>query len=167
MALSRWLRKLMARYDPNRPPHSRYLTGPRLAAMRRIAKWSQQELACRTGVHVQTVKYWERQPGKIAGHAPDLFRKQFAAKRITTETAARLEPGYVDPKTCKARTRAGTPCKMKAVHGKKRCRLHGGLSTGPKTAEGRERIRQAQFARWRASRSPTSRSLPLRTSESL
>ena len=140
MALSRWLRKLMARYDPNRPPHSRYLTGPRLAAMRRIAKWSQQDLARRTGVHVQTVKYWERQPGKIAGRAPDLFRQQFAAKRITTETAAKLEPGYVDPKTCKAMTRAGTPCKMKAVHGKRRCRLHGGLSTGPKTAEGRERI---------------------------
>ena len=30
-----------------------------------------------------------------------------------------------------------------------RCRLHGGRSTGPKTAEGRARISEAQKARWR------------------
>jgi hypothetical protein len=30
-----------------------------------------------------------------------------------------------------------------------RCRLHGGLSTGPKTQEGRERIAEAQRQRWR------------------
>ena len=36
-----------------------------------------------------------------------------------------------------------------------RCRLHGGLSTGPKTPEGRARIAEAQrrrWARWRAAR---------------
>jgi hypothetical protein len=48
---------------------------------------------------------------------------------------------------CGAKTRAGTPCLMKPVGGKRRCRLHGGLSTGPKTAEGRERIAAAQRAR--------------------
>lgn len=31
---------------------------------------------------------------------------------------------------CGAKTKAGTPCKAKPVNGKKRCRLHGGLSTG-------------------------------------
>ena len=32
---------------------------------------------------------------------------------------------------CGAKTRAGKPCKKSPVEGKKRCRLHGGLSTGP------------------------------------
>ncbi|MDA0990572.1 MAG: HGGxSTG domain-containing protein [Verrucomicrobia bacterium] len=34
---------------------------------------------------------------------------------------------------CGARTRSGTPCKRFPVPGKRRCRMHGGLSTGPKT----------------------------------
>ncbi len=33
---------------------------------------------------------------------------------------------------CGAKTRAGTPCQAGVVPGKRRCRLHGGLSTGPK-----------------------------------
>ncbi|RLL73045.1 HGGxSTG domain-containing protein [Paenirhodobacter hankyongi] len=48
---------------------------------------------------------------------------------------------------CGARTRKGTPCKMWPEPGKRRCRLHGGLSTGPKTTEGIERIRAAQKRR--------------------
>jgi hypothetical protein len=31
---------------------------------------------------------------------------------------------------CGARTRAGTPCQCPALRGRKRCRLHGGLSPG-------------------------------------
>jgi len=31
-------------------------------------------------------------------------------------------------KRCGAKTRAGTPCKAPAVHGKKRCRFHGGAA---------------------------------------
>jgi hypothetical protein len=33
---------------------------------------------------------------------------------------------------------------------KRRCRFHGGLSTGPKTAAGRARIAEAQRRRWNA-----------------
>lgn len=43
---------------------------------------------------------------------------------------------------CGARTRAGHPCRAPHVRGKKRCRMHGGLSTGPKTQAGRERVRE-------------------------
>lgn len=39
-------------------------------------------------------------------------------------------------KRCGARTRAGTPCKCKVVPGQNRCRLHVGLSTGPKAGKG-------------------------------
>ncbi|MGH8772881.1 MAG: HGGxSTG domain-containing protein [Pyrinomonadaceae bacterium] len=32
---------------------------------------------------------------------------------------------------CGAKTRSGTPCRAPAVGGKRRCRMHGGTSTGP------------------------------------
>lgn len=44
--------------------------------------------------------------------------------------------------TCQARTRKGTPCQCTPLPGKRRCKLHGGLSTGPKTPEGRARSAQ-------------------------
>jgi hypothetical protein len=31
---------------------------------------------------------------------------------------------------CGAKTRSGAPCQSPAVHGKKRCRMHGGTSPG-------------------------------------
>ena len=56
---------------------------------------------------------------------------------------------------CGAQTRQNVPCKRKAL-ANGRCRNHGGLSTGPKSAEGRKRIAEAQpnrWARWRSERS--------------
>jgi hypothetical protein len=44
---------------------------------------------------------------------------------------------------CGAKTRAGTPCRSAAMPNG-RCRMHGGPSTGAKTAEGIERIRAAR-----------------------
>jgi hypothetical protein len=49
---------------------------------------------------------------------------------------------YSKAKRCGAKTRRGTPCQCPGMKNG-RCRLHGGLSTGPKTAEGRERSRRA------------------------
>jgi hypothetical protein len=43
---------------------------------------------------------------------------------------------------CGAKTRRGTSCQCPAMPNG-RCRLHGGLSTGPRTTAGIERIRQA------------------------
>jgi hypothetical protein len=40
---------------------------------------------------------------------------------------------------CGAKTRAGTPCKITALYANGRCKLHGGLSTGPRTPEGKKR----------------------------
>lgn len=41
--------------------------------------------------------------------------------------------------TCGARTRAGTPCRRRDLYRSGRCKLHGGLSSGPKTAKGKRR----------------------------
>ncbi len=40
--------------------------------------------------------------------------------------------------TCGARTRKGTPCRRRPLSNG-RCKLHGGLSTGPRTRRGRAR----------------------------
>jgi len=52
-------------------------------------------------------------------------------------------PGdFANAKRCGAKTRRGTPCQCGAMPNG-RCRLHGGFSTGPKTAAGIELIRRA------------------------
>jgi hypothetical protein len=43
------------------------------------------------------------------------------------------------PEVCGAKNRRGTPCQRAPATGKKRCKLHGGASTGPKTARGKAR----------------------------
>jgi len=57
---------------------------------------------------------------------------------------------------CGARCRDGSPCQAPAVWDRRldgpvngRCRMHGGLSTGPKTEEGRQRIAESNRARRR------------------
>ena len=54
---------------------------------------------------------------------------------------------------CGANARStGKPCHAPRVSGKRRCKLHGGLSSGPRTPEGRKRISDAQKRRWAAYR---------------
>jgi hypothetical protein len=64
--------------------------------------------------------------------------------------------GWNEPKRerprCGARTRAAGSCRAPAVTGKERCRMHGGLATGPKTPEGKARSIVAAregYRRWR------------------
>ena len=68
-----------------------------------------------------------------------------------------IEEPATKPRRCGAKTRSGTPCAKYPIAGKRRCRLHGGAATGPKTAEGRARIAAAntkhgRFKNWRAHR---------------
>lgn len=57
----------------------------------------------------------------------------------------RLRQGFdsvaVPDGACGARTRAGSPCKLKSIYWNGRCKFHGGLSTGPKTDAGKEQAR--------------------------
>ncbi len=63
---------------------------------------------------------------------------------------------------CGAKTRRGTKCLCPAM-ANGRCRLHGGLSTGPKTAEGIERIRRAVTKHGRYSKTAADERRDLRT----
>src|SRR5215207_9143830 len=53
-----------------------------------------------------------------------------------------------DRPRCGAQTRKDTPCQVRVEAGKRRCRFHGGRSTGPRTPEGKARIAAAQRKRW-------------------
>lgn len=59
---------------------------------------------------------------------------------------ARMRLSHKREHTCQALTRRGTPCMALALENG-RCRLHGGLSAGPKTEAGWARIR-AGYRAW-------------------
>lgn len=59
------------------------------------------------------------------------------------------QDGQASAETCGAKLPDGNACRREPIPGKARCRIHGGASTGAKTAEGRQRIALAQTIRWR------------------
>jgi hypothetical protein len=69
---------------------------------------------------------------------------------MKTETTERIKERRIrgvvrhERPRCGAKTRKGTPCKAQALQNG-RCYIHGGLSTGPRTPEGK--VRQAEAAR--------------------
>ena len=65
-----------------------------------------------------------------------------AKDKVTIGIEWRFGPDWPGQR-CGAKTRQGSPCKRPANKRNGRCRLHGGQSTGPKTAEGRAKIAAA------------------------
>ncbi|TDE35057.1 helix-turn-helix domain-containing protein [Antarcticimicrobium sediminis] len=149
------------------------LAGAELQDLRRLRGLSRTTLAALARVHPHTIRYWERKATvDLRGYAPDRIlralglagqsrRGTYPGPRFSGFFASitRARDGglvqtdlpAVTTRTnwrCGARTRKGTPCRAKALPGKTRCRFHGGLSTGPKTREGRDRIAEAQRRRW-------------------
>ena len=58
--------------------------------------------------------------------------------------ATRFGPNWQGER-CGAKTRRGTECQRPAYKHNGRCGLHGGLSTGPNTLEGLQRISEANL----------------------
>lgn len=132
--------------------HRCFAEGDELKAFRAAIGWTQLELAKRSDIHVQTVKYWEARKGPLIGHACNRFKAAFAAAGLVDLTLWKLthaparKPAVSD--RCGARTKAGTPCKAKGLPRTGRCKFHGRRSTGPRTEEGRQRIAAIQRERW-------------------
>lgn len=152
--------------------------GAELAARRKAAGLTQRQLAAKAEVGRTAVQYWEAAPhldprgwavqrmaealgwavrpvyassmrargdgvlSAIPGLEAWVARQLVALKAREAERAARRRV------VCSAKTRKGTPCRNKSEPGKRRCKFHGGLSTGARTPEGIERIREAQRLRW-------------------
>ena len=57
-----------------------------------------------------------------------------------------------DIKLCLAKTKSGVPCQKHPIAGRTRCRLHGGLSTGPRTPEGKAACVAAHWKHGRRSK---------------
>ena len=149
------------------------MTGEELKAHRLRAKLSRRALAEKAGVHKDTVQYLE---GKALidprGWAPLRITKALglmifctsgararggvlgASRLIPTAPLPSWYPRPPRPKRviCGAKTRKGTPCRAKSELGRRRCKFHGGMSTGPKTPEGKARIAEAQRRRWQVYR---------------
>ena len=70
---------------------------------------------------------------------------------IEAGKATRFGAGWPGTR-CLAKTRRGTLCQNPAIRGPNRCRLHGGLSTGPQTPEGKQRIVDAHWKHGRRSK---------------
>lgn len=67
-------------------------------------------------------------------------RMQKMSKNLTMLTVG----GRICCRQCQAKSkRTRLQCKAPAIKGKNVCRFHGGLSTGPKTAEGRQSCAEA------------------------
>ncbi|MGO2133708.1 MAG: HGGxSTG domain-containing protein, partial [Halomonas sp.] len=63
----------------------------------------------------------------------ELRRRYRKWTRATTKGGSTAFPEELSDLRCGAKTRAGTPCKRRDLYASGRCRLHGGLSTGPKS----------------------------------
>lgn len=77
--------------------------------------------------------------GDSPAEAPEFLPKSRvrARVRVTSERENRAEQVRV---ICGARRRSdGQPCQALSVPGKRRCKWHGGCSTGPRTADGMAR----------------------------
>jgi hypothetical protein len=72
-------------------------------------------------------------------------------KLIEAGRGTRLGPSWPGQR-CLAKTRQGTPCQNPVVTDRNRCRMHGGKSTGPRTAEGKARVAAANTKHGRRSK---------------
>jgi len=172
------IRRFTDQYAPARGWGIR-MTGAELKSFRVMVGLSQSELARVAGVHRNSIYYWEIKAKvstdssvvrRILGALDVTFSTPLAsksesgqqrvsrqdwfewilAKQLMQKDAQISQRDSVARIRCDAKTRKGTNCRNLSEAGRRRCKFHGGMSTGPRTVEGRQRIAVAQRKRWDA-----------------
>ncbi len=105
-------------------------------------KWIERTVNARLAEHEERMR--SRRVGKATRSAK--WHAVMVARERASEERARLRD--LRNKPCGARTRAGHSCQRKGLGKGGRCPNHGGMSTGPRTSEGRSRISAALKGRW-------------------
>ena len=80
-----------------------------------------------------------------------MLAKDHLVTLIEAGKATRLGPEWPG-KRCLAKIRRATLCQKPVMRGRGRCQLHGGRSTGPRTAEGKARVIAANIKHGRRSK---------------
>ncbi|WP_209599711.1 helix-turn-helix transcriptional regulator [Ruegeria sp. HKCCSA071] len=157
------------------------LTGKDIRAARKARGLNQTELGKLVGCGRHTVSYWENKTRlsrrcacadicEALGLAKRLLadwswfrdhQQEAIDRRVEAELQRAREAEERRKATrrvpCGAKTRKGHPCRALSEPGKRRCRFHGGKSTGPRTEAGRKQIAEAQRRRWAAYRGQNNR----------
>lgn len=102
-------------------------------------------LASTAGVQKKKERVLQRQERARRGHDALPFSAAALAALYAAGVKVRIRPFPIHD-LCGAKTRKGQACRCLALKNG-RCRLHGGLSTGPKTKDGWART-HAGFAAW-------------------
>jgi hypothetical protein len=104
---------------------------------------------------------WSNARARIWGFTLLKVERERLEQKFKAEVARVKEREEARAATCRvccgAQTRKGQPCRLLAEPGRRRCKFHGGKSTGPRTPEGRARIAEAQRRRWAAWRQEKAR----------
>jgi hypothetical protein len=116
-------------------------------------EWIERMVTARLAEHDERVRV--RGAGKLVRSAK--WHAVMVARERASEEWARLRE--LRNKPCGAQTRVGQACRRKGLGKGGRCPNHGGMSTGPRTPEGRARISTALKARWAARRTPAATTL--------
>ncbi len=153
-------------------------SGTWLRGLRKAAGLSQTVLAQKARISRDAVSYWENKPAvDLRGWAPKrmldalgedplrvfcapvrargggvLQLSEWEMRQLAALEARLAQRAARKRLICGAKTRKGAPCRNLSEPGRHRCKFHGGMSTGPRTQEGRARIAAAQRKRWEAFR---------------
>lgn len=77
------------------------------------------------------IKYCSFIPDMTSGHTPELLGASTRARMTSVMTCQEFDG------LCHAKTKTGKPCQSRPCPGNVRCKWHGGMSTGPKSTEGK------------------------------
>ena len=121
LCAAKWLSQKLGRIVTRSSIAKRIQASPRLQNVHRVSDWAHDQI---------------------------LFA-QFNATLDQRDAVREAHHRRMHGPRCGARTRRGRPCQRKVVLGRPRCPNHGGLSTGPKTPEGKARSAEGRRQRWK------------------